>query len=150
MAGLLPSWLEAFHELEALIALGEFAALHPEYAIPTIRQVEDHTQNTPDLLPSEYGSEPVFVARRMGHPLLPPDRKVCNDLQIEVLGELLIITGSNMAGKSTFLRTVGINLCLAYAGGPVDAAALQTLPFRLYTCIRISDSLSDGFSYFYA
>jgi DNA mismatch repair ATPase MutS len=75
---------------------------------------------------------------------------VCNDLQIEALGELVIITGSNMAGKSTFIRTVGINLCLAYAGGPVNAAVMQTIPFRLYTCIRINDSLSDGFSYFYA
>jgi DNA mismatch repair ATPase MutS len=55
-----------------------------------------------------------------------------------------------MAGKSTFIRTVGINLCLAYAGAPVDAAELQTVAFRLYTCIRISDSLGDGFSYFYA
>jgi DNA mismatch repair ATPase MutS len=90
------------------------------------------------------------MAHQMGHPLLPADRKVCNDLQIEALGDLLIITGSNMAGKSTFIRTVGINLCLAYAGAPVDAAALQTVPFRLYTCIRISDSLGDGFSYFYA
>jgi DNA mismatch repair ATPase MutS len=66
------------------------------------------------------------------------------------LGDLSIITGSNMAGKSTFIRTIGINLCLAYAGGPVNAAFFRCLPFRLYTCIRISDSLGDGFSYFYA
>ena len=150
MAGLLPGWLEAFHELEALIALGEFAALHPEYAFPTITPVQDFEQKARQEHAAGQGSTPVFGASRMGHPLLPPDRKVCNDLQIELLGRLMIITGSNMAGKSTFLRTVGINLCLAYAGGPVDAAALQTLPFRLYTCIRISDSLSDGFSYFYA
>jgi DNA mismatch repair ATPase MutS len=55
-----------------------------------------------------------------------------------------------MSGKSIFLRTVGVNLCLAYAGGPVDAAELRTLPFRLYTCIRIRDSLGEGISYFYA
>jgi DNA mismatch repair ATPase MutS len=55
-----------------------------------------------------------------------------------------------MSGKSTFIRTVGINLCLAYAGGPVNALEMQTIPFRLYTCIRINDSLVDGFSYFYA
>jgi DNA mismatch repair ATPase MutS len=66
------------------------------------------------------------------------------------LGDLSIITGSNMAGKSTFIRTIGVNLCLAYAGGPVNATFFRCLPFRLYTCIRINDSLGDGFSYFYA
>ena len=150
MAGLLPVWLDAFHELEALIALGEFAALHPDYAFPNILPIQEHTQAARDQSASVPPSGPVFAVRRMGHPLLPADRKVCNDLQIDALGELLIITGSNMAGKSTFIRTIGINLCLAYAGAPVDAAALQTVPFRLYTCIRISDSLGDGFSYFYA
>ncbi len=150
MADVLPAWLETFHELEALIALGEFAALHPKYAFPKIEQVHVQQQDTPDHHATEHGSEPVFAARQMGHPLLPSDRKVCNDLQIEALGELIIITGSNMAGKSTFIRTVGINLCLAYAGGPVNASAMHAVPFRLYTCIRISDSLNDGFSYFYA
>ncbi len=143
----LPIWLEAFHELEALIALGEFSALHPQYTFPTFFPV---CQPGKVGIENNLQPEPVFVARQLGHPLLPPDRKVCNDLQIQALGELLIITGSNMAGKSTFIRTVGINLCLAYAGGPVDARALQTLPFRLYTCIRINDSLEQGFSYFYA
>ena len=137
MARLLPAWLEAFHELEALIALGEFAALNPGYTFPTI-------------MPVEEPSHPVFMARSLGHPLLSPAQKVCNDLRIESLGELTIITGSNMSGKSTFIRTVGINLCLAYAGGPVNAFEMQTIPFRLYTCIRINDSLVDGFSYFYA
>ena len=150
MAALLPAWLEAFHELEALIALGEFAALHPQYAFPMIMPMDNRAQNTPDGGASNSQMEPVFAARQLGHPLILADRKVCNDLQIKALGELLIITGSNMAGKSTFIRTVGVNLCLAYAGGPVCAAALQTLPFRLYTCIRISDSLGDGFSYFYS
>ena len=137
MRSVLPAWLEAFHQLDALVSLGEFAALHPEYTFPTW------------AAPGEPAA-PVFTATALGHPLLPPDRKVRNDLQIDALGALLIITGSNMAGKSTFIRTVGINLCLAYAGAPVDAASLRTLPFRLYTCIRISDSLGDGFSYFYA
>jgi len=166
MAGLLPVWLDAFHELEALIALGEFAALHPEYAFPRIMPIHGVLKNAVETgpvqtsligidsvqeAPSTDGqSEPVFAARGLGHPLLPADRKVCNDLRIEALGELWIITGSNMAGKSTFIRTVGVNLCLAYAGGPVNAAALETVPFRLYTCIRISDSLSEGFSNFYA
>jgi DNA mismatch repair ATPase MutS len=61
-----------------------------------------------------------------------------------------VITGSNMAGKSVFLKTVGVNLSLAYAGGPVNAQCLQTIPFRLYTSMGISDSVTDGISFFYA
>ena len=150
MADNLPVWLDAFHELEALIALGEFAALHPDYAFPEILPVQENPQNAPLSHTVDNGTGPVFAAQQLGHPLLPPDRKVCNDLQIDRLGQVLIITGSNMAGKSTFIRTLGVNLCLAYAGGPVNAVSLRTVPFRLYTCIRISDSLGDGFSYFYA
>jgi DNA mismatch repair ATPase MutS len=63
---------------------------------------------------------------------------------------IVILTGSNMAGKSTFLRTVGVNLALAYAGAPVNAASMQTSLFRLFTCIKVSDSVQDGLSYFYA
>jgi DNA mismatch repair ATPase MutS len=66
------------------------------------------------------------------------------------LGEVVIITGSNMSGKSTFLRTLGVNLCLAYAGGVVCASTFQATLFRLFTCIRVSDSVTDGYSYFYA
>jgi DNA mismatch repair ATPase MutS len=66
------------------------------------------------------------------------------------MGEVIVITGSNMSGKSTFLRTVGVNLCLAYAGAPVNAAYLKTNLSRLFTCIQVSDSLTDGISYFYA
>ena len=62
----------------------------------------------------------------------------------------VLITGSNMSGKSTFLRTIGVNLCLAFAGAPVNAAYLKTDLFRLYTCIQVTDSLADGISYFYA
>ena len=141
MARLLPLWLDTFHELEALMALSEYASLHPDHSFPTIKSRSSDPSS---------GSEPVLKALRLGHPLLLANRKVCNDVQFNSLGELWIVTGSNMAGKSTFIRTLGINLCLAYAGGPVDAAEFQTEPFRLYTCIRISDSLGDGFSYFYA
>jgi DNA mismatch repair ATPase MutS len=86
----------------------------------------------------------------MGHPLISPEQKVRNDYRIDRLGEVHIITGSNMAGKSSFLRTAGINLCLAYAGGAVDALELQTSLFRLFTAIRVTDSVTDGISYFYA
>lgn len=63
---------------------------------------------------------------------------------------MVLITGSNMAGKSTFLKSLGVNLVLAYAGGPVAAAGLRLGLFRLYSCIKVSDSVTDGFSYFYA
>lgn len=130
----LPGWLEVWYELEALCSLANFAYLNPDY-------------NYPQITPA---ANPVFEAAGLGHPLIPAGRKVCNDIHIPALGEVNIITGSNMAGKSTFIKTVGINLCLAYAGGPVNAATLHSAPFRLCTCIHITDSITDGFSYFYA
>ncbi len=134
VADTFPVWAEIIYRLDALIALANFAHLNLEYAFPEIRP----------------GASPVFQAQGLGHPLIPPGQKVRNDFAFEGLGELGIITGSNMAGKSTFIKTVGINLCLAYAGAPVDATLFRSLPFRLHTCIRISDSITDGFSYFYA
>jgi DNA mismatch repair ATPase MutS len=82
--------------------------------------------------------------------LIPPAARVTNDFEIRSPGEVEILTGSNMAGKSTFLKTIGMNLCLAYAGAPVIASCLRAQPLRLYACIRITDSIVDGFSYFYA
>jgi DNA mismatch repair ATPase MutS len=81
---------------------------------------------------------------------LPDVEKVGNDFIMQEGGQIFIFTGSNMAGKSTFLRTIGSNLCLAFAGGPVSATYLVTRHFRLYSCIRITDSVTDGISYFYA
>lgn len=134
MTEILPAWLETWYELEALISLANFAWLNPAYTW------------------AEIGGDrwPVFEAVGMGHPLILEVRRVCNDFAIPSLGQVELITGSNMAGKSTFIKTAGVNLCLAYAGGPVCAARLWAQPFRLHTCIRITDSISDGFSYFYA
>lgn len=134
----LPQWLETWYELEALNALANFAYLNPNYSFPRIIPVEKRAEN------------PVFTAESLGHPLLPDALKISNDFSIDRLGQVALISGSNMSGKSTFLRTLGVNLCLAYAGGPVDADRLQVIPFRLFTCINISDSLSYGISYFYA
>ena len=92
----------------------------------------------------------MFTARAVGHPLIKPEAKVCNDFELDERRKVAILTGSNMAGKSTFLRTVGVNLCLAYAGAPVNAGDLQTSPFRVFTCIKVSDSVQEGLSYFYA
>ena len=130
----LPAWFQSLANLEALSCLANFAYQNPDYTFPRI----------------EPASQPVFLAEQMGHPLIPRPQKVSNDFRVDDLGRVALITGSNMAGKSTFIKTVGVNLCLAYAGGPVDAAVFRAFPFRLHTCIRISDSLTDGYSYFYA
>jgi ABC-type multidrug transport system fused ATPase/permease subunit len=134
----LPAWLEAWYELEALNSLANYAYLNPESAFPQL------------LVPGGAENQPVFSAQGLGHPLITDAQRVVNDFSLQKLGEMVIISGSNMSGKSTFLRTLGVNLCLAYAGGPVAAAALAAIPLRLFTCIHISDSLSDGISYFYA
>lgn len=134
VAAVLPEWVRVVQQLDALIALGNFAWLNPEAAFPEI---------APD-------AQPVLAARALGHPLIPHAERVCNDFEIAALGEVKILTGSNMAGKSTFLKTLGVNLMLAYAGAPVIAASLRARPMRVHTCIRISDSITDGFSFFYA
>jgi len=133
IAGLLPRWWDAWHELEALNSLANFAYLNPHYKFP-------------EFLP-ENGR---IVARELGHPLLKPESKVCNDFELDHSRRIVILTGSNMAGKSTFLRTIGVNLVLAYAGAPANAERLQTSLFRIFTCIKVSDSVQDGLSYFYA
>lgn len=138
IAARLPVWLETWFELEALNSLATFAYLHPEYILPRVHATSDEEHPVP------------FCARGLGHPLLPEEKKVVNDFVIPRNGEIGIITGSNMAGKSTFLRTLGTNLCLAYTGAPVNATAFETALFRIFTCIKISDSVTEGYSYFYA
>ncbi|GAC1566265.1 MAG: MutS family DNA mismatch repair protein [Ktedonobacteraceae bacterium] len=138
VAAKLPLWLDTWFELEALHSLATFAYLNPEYTLPEVTASQERDE------------QPVFHACGLGHPLIPREQKVVNDFSIRKTGEIAIITGSNMSGKSTFLRTLGINLCLAYAGCPVNADAFHTSLFRLFTCIKISDSVTDGYSYFYA
>lgn len=135
VAAHLPGWLDTWFELEALNALANLAYLNPAYTFPTF---------------TEAAQPVVFTARQVGHPLLPEAERVMNDFSIQRLGEVALITGSNMAGKSTFLRTVGVNLALAYAGGPVSADLLESGLFRLFTTIKVSDSVTSGVSYFYA
>jgi len=134
LANVVPQWLEVCFELEALNALANFAYLNPEYAFPQIIAGDD-----------------IFLqGQNIGHPLIPTAQRIANDFFLNKIGELAMITGSNMSGKSTFLKTLGVNLCLAYAGGPVCAPRLQASLFRLFTCIQVNDSLTDGFSFFYA
>lgn len=139
IAGLLPGWLEVWFELEALNSLASFTYLNPDYSFATIEVDE-----------ADPSGKVVFEGQQLGHPLIPDEQRVCNDFELHHLGEIIIITGSNMAGKSSFLRTLGVNLCLAYAGGPVNAQSLRTSLFRLFSCIRVNDSVTEGYSYFYA
>ena len=129
----LPVWLDAWHELEALNSLANFAYLNPRNVFP-------------EILPEQS----VFRARAIGHPLIGPEFRICNDFELDGQRRIALLTGSNMAGKSTFIRTVGVNLCLAYAGAPVTADQLEVSLFRVFSCIQVSDSVQDGLSYFYA
>jgi hypothetical protein len=131
----LAEWLDRFYQLEALNAIANYAWLNPDYIFS---------------LPGDHTAEPAFSARDLGHPLLPKNQKVTNDVEMSGVGDLYLITGSNMAGKSTFLRTIGINLALCFAGAPVDASRFTTIPFRLFSSINVTDSLNEGLSHFYA
>lgn len=127
-------WSEKLNELECYISLANFSHLNPGYTFPEITIDSDHELDMIEL----------------GHPLISPDKKVCNDFSFDRKNEIVIITGSNMSGKSTFLRSAGINLCLAYAGAPVNAEKFKVSLFDLFTCIKVNDSVVDGISYFYA
>lgn len=129
-------WLETLSELEAISALATLAADNPTWAFPEI------IEKTAD--------EPAISARNLGHPLLPPTVCVGNDVSIGPVGRFLFVTGSNMSGKSTLLRAIGVNIVLAQAGGPVCAESMRLMPLTLATSIRVQDSLEYGISYFMA
>ncbi|WP_188556098.1 MutS-related protein [Hymenobacter glacieicola] len=125
--------LEAAAELDALVSLAAFRAANPTFAQP------------------EVTAAPLtVVAEAMGHPLLLAETGVRNDFQTEGAGQTVVVTGSNMAGKSTFLRTVGLNLVLAQAGAVVPAAAFTCGPAQVYTAMRTNDNLAESTSSFYA
>ena len=128
-----PRWLSAVGELDALLALGTYAFEHASDPFPTIR---DDTV--------------VFDAEGLGHPLIPDARLIRNDVRFGDKLRLVVVSGSNMSGKSTFLRAVGINTVLAFAGAPVRARRLEVSPLAVAASIRIVDSLQDGVSHFYA
>lgn len=129
----LPSWFDSLARFDALCSLGTFAFNHPGYVMPEI-------------------SDKYFCmeGKGVGHPLL--DRSVCvvNDIDICKAPWFLIITGANMAGKSTYLRTVGVNYLLACVGAPVFASSMSLYPAPLVTSLRTSDSLASNESYFFA
>ncbi len=128
------AWLTALGEMEALLALATLTHDHPAWAFPSI------APETPRPL----------TARSLGHPLLSPQVCVGSDVSFGPPGTFLLVTGSNMSGKSTLLRAIGVNIVLAQAGGPVCAAQMEMQPITLATSIRVQDSLEQGVSYFMA
>ncbi|HWG59469.1 MAG TPA: hypothetical protein VN661_10535 [Candidatus Acidoferrales bacterium] len=128
------AWIESTGEMEALLSLAGYSFEHPGDPFPEI---------------APAGSGLLFAAEEMGHPLIPAAQCVRNSLRLDGASQLLLISGSNMSGKSTLLRTVGINAVLAMAGAPVRATSLRLSPLRLGTRIRSTDSLQEGRSNFY-
>lgn len=129
----LSGWLDVIAEIDALNSLANFAKNNSGLIFPEIRD-EDF----------------IFQATRLGHPLLNPDKRICNNFEINGWSKVAVVTGANMAGKSTFLRTVGVNLILARMGAPVCAEKLVFTPIDLYTNMRTTDSLLKEESYFFA
>jgi hypothetical protein len=130
---LVEKWIAAVGEIEALSALANYSYEHP--ADPFAEIIE---------------GEASYRGEALGHPLLPEDKVVRTDLTLDAELRLLVVSGSNMSGKSTLLRTVGTNAVLALAGAPVRARALQLAPLQLGASIRIQDNLRAGASLFYA
>ena len=126
-------WFAALGEAEALAALSRLLHDNPGWALPALD-----------------ASAAAFEAGELGHPLLRGDVRVTNDLTLGPAGTFLLVTGSNMSGKSTLLRAAGVNAVLAQAGGPVCAASLRMPPLALWTAMRVSDSLERGVSFFMA
>lgn len=126
-------WLAAVGELEALSSLASYAYEHPQDPFPELVDSSGH-----------------FEATGMGHPLIPDQRNVRADLRLSNEPTVFIVSGSNMSGKSTLLRTVGVNVVLALAGAPVRAVSLRLSPLQVGASIRIQDSLQAGASRFYA
>jgi hypothetical protein len=127
------AWFQAVGEVEMLCSLA------------TLRHGDAGT-----IFPTIGAAEGGIVVEQLAHPLLAPGNRVANDLSLEGPGSLLVVTGSNMAGKSTLLRALGLNVALALAGGPVCARAFRLCPVRLRASMRIDDSLQRGASYFHA
>ncbi|WP_333637841.1 MutS-related protein [Tissierella praeacuta] len=124
-------WVEAIGEIEALMSLSVLMQIDEGVSFPTIEN-----------------SRLRVMAEKLGHPLISSSDRILNNIEMD--NSIFIITGSNMSGKTTFLRTIGINLALAYSGGPVHATKMSCPILDIYTSMRITDDLKNGISTFYA
>jgi hypothetical protein len=129
------AWLDVVGEIEALVSIAAYSYEHAEDPFP-------------EFAPA--GSKPCFEGDALGHPLLPADKCVRNDVRLGGNSQVLLVSGSNMSGKSTYLRVVGINSVLAMMGAPVRAARLRLSRVAVGASMRVSDSLQKGISHFYA
>ena len=126
------TWTDVLSEADALISMANYRFNHPAYCLPVICQ------------------DRLLATEEIGHPLLKSERNVTNDFSIRSLHQIAIVTGANMAGKSTFLRTIGVNLILAQSGNVVCSRYFAFQPMTLFTSMRTTDSLSKDTSYFHA
>jgi hypothetical protein len=132
-AGEVSKWFKALGEMEAIVTIANIYFNHPDWTFPQL----DNTHGT-------------FSASSLGHPLIPAGKRVTSSFSTTGTGRLALITGSNMAGKSTFLRSVGVNIVLAMMGAPVCAEKLFLSPMKVMSSMRISDNLEESTSTFYA
>lgn len=128
----LPQWIESIEFMDAFNSLGNFAYNHPTYTYPIIQK-----------------GKLIIAAENAVHPLVDPLKSVKNNFQIEK-GQFFILTGANMAGKSTFLRTVSLQIVMSNVGLPINASSCTYSPIKLITSMRTSDSLSEDTSYFHS
>lgn len=128
-----PLWLAMIGKADAYISLGNYSGNNSDFVYPAVSV-----------------SNIFFSAKGLGHPLITEDKRVCNDFILDRKGKVCILTGANMAGKSTFLRTIAVNYILGMAGAPVCSTEMSFTPVKLFTSMRTTDSLSQNESYFYA
>jgi len=128
----LPKWFDALAEFETLCG---FATVY---------------YNNPDWIFAKITEKPLINALEIGHPLIPNNQRITNSIEIPTQGHIKLLTGSNMAGKSTFLRTIGLNLILSGIGAPICAKSFETPLQKVYTSMRTQDALYENTSSFYA
>jgi len=147
-----PDWIDAVGTIECLNSLATFAFNNPDYTYPTpVAAIPAETAASSSPTPGAPPRTGLFIeATALAHPLIPAAHRIANDFAIGRNERLILITGSNMSGKTTFLRTIGVNLLLAQCGSPVCSTAFSFTPMSLLTSLRISDSLQEQTSYFMA
>ena len=127
-------WIAAMAEIEALSSIGNLYFNHPAWTLPIL----------------DTSAHGTFQSAQLGHPLIPGNKMVYNNFSTEGTAKVALITGSNMAGKSTFLRSVGVNIVLAMMGAPVCAEQMKLSPMRVISSMRVADNLEESTSTFYA
>lgn len=146
----LRGWLEALGELEARAGLANLGHDNPDWAWPELFDADADAASAADKTATSKKESPFLLAEALAHPLLPGQRRVGNDVALRGPGHALLVTGSNMSGKSTLLRAIGLLQVLAQAGAPVCARRCRLCVMTLRTVVRVDDSLARGLSHFYA